>query len=144
MSVIASVKGLGDVVGEYDSANFRGSGSFWYNGANGDEFHFQLTGADSSLKAYNRCAPLHSVVNRCASAYVNGKTWVLNSRGKEATTEEAKKLRRLLARPNPLQSWKQFEAQAYIYKKLYGHYLILPIIPVGYIGNINATKLWIS
>lgn len=143
MSVIASVKGLGDVVGEYDSANFRGSGSFWYNGANGDEFHFQLTGADSSLKAYNRCAPLHSVVNRCASAYVNGKTWVLNSRGKEATTEEAKKLRRLLARPNPLQSWKQFEAQAYIYKKLYGYYLILPIIPVGYIGNINAAKLWI-
>jgi hypothetical protein len=59
-----------------------------------------------------------------------------------ATTVEAKKLQALFEKPNPLQSWKQFEAQGYIYQQLFGYTIVLPIKPVGFKENIDATALW--
>lgn len=98
----------------------------------------------SALRAYRRCPPLAAIINRMAQAYINGKTWVMNSAGKEATSPDAKKLRKLFTQPNPLQSWKQFEAQQQIYLDLFGFVLLLPIIPVGFeqYGPIEATSMW--
>lgn len=114
------------------SDNFRNEQAFVYGGHN------------SSLKAYQKCPPLTSVINRKAQAYINGKTWVMNTKGKEATSKDADKIRKLLAKPNPIQSWKQFEAQQQIYIQLFGFCIVFPIIPIGFekYGPIEATSLW--
>lgn len=118
------------------------SAGMWMFGQNGVDHFFTYNGHNSSLKAYTDCPPVAAIINRKAQAYINGKTWVLNSRGKEATSYDAGNLRKLLKRPNPLQNWKQFEAQAYVYQQLFGFTLILPIKPIGFTRNVDATMLW--
>lgn len=115
---------------------------FFFGGIDGTQHFFSFRDLNSSLTAYQKCPPVTAILNRKAQAFINGKTWVLNTKGKESQTEEAKKLRRLFARPNPLQSWKQFEAQGYIYQQLFGYTAILPIKPIGFKSNIDATALW--
>jgi hypothetical protein len=123
---------------------YRGGNNngFWFFGNNGVDYHFSYAGHNSSLTAYRDCPPVSAIINRKAQAYINGKTWILNSKGKEATTEQAKKIRALMKRPNALQSWKQFEAQGYIYQQLFGYNIILPIKPFGFKENIDASALW--
>lgn len=125
-------------------STFRGvDGATWFIEQMGSStFHFKYSGNHSSLTAYENCPPINAIINRKAQAYINGKTWVLNTQGKVSTTEPAKKIRALLAKPNPIQSWEQFEAQGYIYEQLFGWYLLLPIKPVGFKDNIDATSLW--
>jgi hypothetical protein len=125
-------------------STYRGSEPwhFWSN--DGKEYVFKYSGHNSSLTAYTKCPPLTSIINRKAQAYINGKTWIMNTKGKESQSPEAVKLRKLLAKPNPLQSWKQFEAQQQIYIQLFGFCMVLPIIPVGFekFGPIEATSMW--
>lgn len=125
--------------------SYRGAqdGQQWFaEVAGGNFFYFTYSGHKSSLTAYECCPPVNAIINKKAQAYINGKTWVLNTQGKDATTIEAKKLKALFKKPNPLQSWKQFEAQGYIYQQLFGYTMILPIKPVGFKENIDATALW--
>lgn len=125
--------------------SYRGAqdGQQWFaEMVGGNFFYFTYGGHRSSLTAYECCAPVNAIINRKAQAYINGKTWVLNTRGKEATSAEAKKLQALFKKPNPLQSWKQFEAQGYIYQQLFGYTIVLPIKPVGFKENIDASALW--
>jgi hypothetical protein len=109
-------------------------------------FHFKYSGHNSAVRAYEYCPPVNAIINRKAQAYINGKTWVLNTqgkaKGKESTSAEAQKLKALFKKPNPLQSWKQFEAQGYIYQQLFGYTIVLPIKPAGFKENIDATALW--
>jgi hypothetical protein len=119
----------------------------WFFEANGKAiFHFKYGGHNSSVRAYECCPPINAIINRKAQAYINGKTWVLNTqgkaKGKESTSAEAKKLQALFKKPNPLQSWKQFEAQGYIYQQLFGYNIVLPIKPLGFKDNIDASMLW--
>jgi hypothetical protein len=116
----------------------------WFFAPNGIDYSFQYQDVHSASSAYARCPPLAAVINRKAQAYINGKTFIMNSRGKEATDATSKKLKTLLARPNPLQTWKQFEAQQYIYIQLYGFCICLPIFPFGFGANgpIDASSLW--
>lgn len=125
--------------------SYRGAqdGQQWFaEMVGGNFFYFTYGGHKSSLTAYESCPPVNAIINRKAQAYINGKTWVLNTRGKEATSAEAKKIQALFKRPNPLQSGKQFEAQGYIYQQLFGYNIVLPIKPVGFKDNIDATYLW--
>jgi hypothetical protein len=122
-------------------------GDNWFFEANGKAvFHFKYGGHDSSVRAYEHCPPVNAIINRKAQSYINGKTWVLNldgkQKGKEATTADAKKLQALLEKPNPLQSWKQFEAQGYIYQELFEYNIILVVKPAGFKENIDASMLW--
>lgn len=109
-------------------------------------FHFKYSGHNSSQRAYEYCPPVNAIINRKAQAYINGKTWVLNTQGKAkgkvSTSIEAQKLQALFKKPNPLQSWKQFEAQGYIYQQLFGYTIVLPIKPAGFKDNIDAYQLW--
>lgn len=121
-------------------------GEFWnFNGPGGYDYKFSFTGHQSSLKAFSKCPPLNAVIMKKAQAYINGKTWIVNRKGKgkekEATNPIAEKIRTLLKKPNPFQSQKEFEAQLYIYCQVFGFSICLPITPVGY-GNEEATKLW--
>lgn len=104
--------------------------------------YFRYENYSSSVLAYEKCPPVSAIINRKAQAYINGKTWILNSKGKEATGPEANKLKKLLMSPNPLQSWKQFEAQGKVFFDLFGFNIVLPIKPIGFPSNIDATSLW--
>lgn len=122
-------------------SDYRGNGSFFF-GADGTEVYFSYSGLNSSVSAYRNCPPLAAVLGKKARAYTNGKIWVLNNDNKEATTKEAKQLRVLLKKPNPIQSWKQFEAQQYIFQMLFGYCPMLAVKPEGFTKNIDAYALW--
>lgn len=120
----------------YNAANGR-----WLFGQNGIDTFFTFDSRSSSLKAFVECAPLRAVVERKTKAYLNGKTWVLDKNGKETQTEHAKRIRLLLTRPNPIQTWAQFEAQGKIYKELFGYNIIYTIKPIGF-NNSYAKSIW--
>lgn len=117
----------------------------WFFASNGVDYRFQYSDVNSASAAYARCPPLAAVINRKAQAYINGVTGLVNSKGKPAEGTDAKKIMRLLSRPNPLQSWKQFEALLYIYIQLYGFCIVMPIYPFGFegLGAKEASSLWI-
>lgn len=104
--------------------------------------YFKYDGYRSCVYAYEKCPPVSAIINRKAQAFTNGKVWVLNSKGKVAESVQATALRRLLSKPNSLQSWKAFEAQAYIYMQVFGFAIILPIKPAGFTENIDTSSLW--
>lgn len=121
-----------------------GGADFIPTNANGGTL--QLTGPGSAAwlgmknkmmqkYAYENCFPLGSVVDRLADFDISGKVSISyvggKSKGNDATNSWAKNLRRLFARPNPLQSWEQFRGQQIIYKKVFGFCPVLPIIPEG-------------
>lgn len=133
---------LGREIAHYSSASYRGNDGMWFWGKNGTERYFSYAGLDSSVKAYEQCAPVTAIINKKAQAFINGKTWVLNKEGKEDTSKAAEKLRKLLKRPNPIQTWKQFEAQAYVYKELFGFNIIFSVKPSGFKSNIDAQSIW--
>lgn len=133
----------GFVVDSFASDTYRGNDSSkqWFFGANGVDYHFTFSNNQSPIEAYTKCSPLTSVINKSAQAYINGKTFIVDDNGKEATSKEALKIKKLLAKPNKLQSQSQFEAQTYIYSKLFGFSLILIVKPFGW-GNMDADALW--
>lgn len=150
MSTLKSIKkGLvfsTQIVPDYYSGSVQQQNNgMWFFGQNGFDVYFNYNGHTSSLKAYQKCAPLTAIINKKAQAFINGRITLTNAtgkgKGKEAMNDQANKLRKLLKQPNPLQGWKQFEAQAYIYQQLFGYTILLPVKPVGY-GNIDATSLW--
>ncbi len=147
-SVVKSFLGVGaPTIDNISPFSYRqdslAKGSGWLFGANGGlDVHFSYSGLTDVVKAYECCAPVYSIINKQAYAFINGKTWITNKKGKEATTEFAKKVNTLLQQPNALQNAKQFEAQIAIYMRLFSYCVILPIKPVGY-GNEDATALWI-
>lgn len=133
------------VVDVVNSASFRGQGvndgGMWFFGNNGIDLHFNYSGHQSAIDAYTKCPPVTSIINKKAQAFINGLSTIENTQGSTANSSEAKKLRTLLKNPNPLQTWKQFEAQGYIYQQLFGFTILLPIKPFGF-SNIDATALW--
>lgn len=128
-----------------DSYNRSNNGMWMFNQVGGYDFKFTYTNLHSSLTAFRKCPPLYAIISKKAQAFVNGKTWVVKKKGKgkekESLSPVADKIRALLAKPNPFQSQKEFEAQMYHYCQLYGFSILLPIVPVGF-PNYDATKLW--
>ena len=118
-----------------------GQGGWMFEATGGDFKYFKYTNMSSAAEAYRRCPPVAAIINRKAQCYINGKLKILNSKNKEAEGTQAEKLRKLMKRPNPIQSWKQFEAQMYIYFQVFGFALILPIRPYGF-SNIDSKALW--
>lgn len=137
---------LGTVVSQtIDPSTYRSKDFYFFN-SDGTDYKIEFTGQNCSLKAYMKCSPLSSVINKKAKAYLSGKTWILNRKGKarekEATSEVANKVRALLENPNPFQSQKEFEAQMYVYVQLFGWSIIFAgSKPVGY-DFTEAKRLW--
>jgi len=115
---------------------------FWSAGGGGVERFFSYSSHKSAIIAYQRCAPVTAIINRKSQAFSNGKMWILDKDGKEVDTDAAKRLRKLMKRPNPLQTWKQFDAQGYIYQQLFGYCPVLAIKPAGFKENIYTKSLW--
>jgi hypothetical protein len=133
------------VVDVVNSFGYRGEGANdggqWFFGNNGIDLHFKYNGHQSGIDAYSKCPPVTAIINRKAQAFINGITKIENTQGKESNSIDAKKIKSLLRNPNPLQTWKQFEAQAIIYMQLFGFVIWLPIKPAGF-PNIDSTAVW--
>lgn len=124
----------------------QSGGDMWmFNQAGGIDYKFSYSGHASSLKALKKCAPLNAIILKKAQAFANGKTWIIDKKaqvnGSEAINGMAKKIRALMAKPNPFQSQKEFEAQQYVYCQAFGFSILLPIKPDGF-PNADADKLW--
>ncbi len=117
-------------------------GGAWFWPGNNVEKFFSFSNLGSATKAYQSCPPVTAIINRKAQCFANGKMFVVNRKGKEAQTEVAKRLRKLFTRPNPLQTWKQFDAQNYIFQQVFGFCPVLAIKPIGFTENYYATSLW--
>jgi hypothetical protein len=151
MSLLSNISGglrsSTQIVGAND---YRGmTGSNWYFGMGGSPDIDLYVGNTNTVwywQAYQFCPTVASICNRKAEAYINGETKILNTtgkaKGKESDNEAAKKIRALMSKPNPLQSWSQFEAQYYLYYQIYGFCAIIPIKPSGF-ENIDTQYLWI-
>lgn len=120
----------------------QGNGMFFWDSGFKNEYYFSFTGHNSAVKAYQECAPLTAIINRKTQAYINGKTWVLNTRGKESVSPEAAKIKRLLTQPNPLQSGTAFDAQLYCYLQIFGWSVLFAPKPTGFTDMIDATAMW--
>lgn len=137
---------FGDYIDLVQPSIYRGglfNGNFFFGG-NGLDYRFAYSNLNSCIEAYRKCPPLAAIINRKAQCYINGITVINNTQGKLAEGDMAKRLRALLLRPNILQTWKQFEAQQYIYTQLFGFCITLPIMPAGFedMGPAYATSLW--
>jgi hypothetical protein len=129
--------------GEYlNTSNYRAS-QLWQFLPGGNDVHFSWNGSGSAVQAYQECSPLTAIINKKAQAYSGGKVYVLDQDGKEPKTGPALKLRRLMARPNPLQTWKQLDAMVYLFKQLFGYCVVLKIKPVGFSGDLDTTRIWV-
>lgn len=125
---------------------FGNSGWLFDQGGGSYDVHFSFSGLDDIIKAYEDCPPIYSIINQQAYAFTNGETKIMQKggkgRGNEANNDWAKKVRALMKKPNPLANWKQFEAQAAIYLRLFGFCVIVPVKPAGFPME-DAKSLWI-
>lgn len=82
--------------------------------------------------AYRIVSPVRTIINRRASAFGNGRIWVLDKDGNEPSTTEANEARNLLLQPNPLQTWEEFYIQQKIYKNIFGFCPVYKVRPIGF------------
>lgn len=94
------------------------------------------------ITAYTKCPPVSTIINKKATAFRNGKWWILDKDGKEATGIEIEKIRSLLKRPNALQTWNQFLIQAKIYEQTCGEVFIIALFPAGF-DKSRTMSLWV-
>lgn len=111
-------------------------------GDSGIDICFSYSGLRDIKNAYELCPAVYSIVNQQAYTFITGTTEIQKLDGTIGKGPWVEKLKALLKNPNPLQNWKQFEAQLVIFVRLFGSCIILPIIPVGYTAE-DATALWI-
>lgn len=90
--------------------------------------------------AYCFCSPLASVIDRLSEADINGELVFIDKKEDDAGGTAVKRLKKLLNRPNPLQTWFEFRAQQVAYKKIFGYCLVYDMRPAGmetkYLWNI--------
>lgn len=100
---------------------------------------FNLDNEINHLRAYNECPPLKSIVSKRAKAFNVGKIDVINTNtGKPATGPEAAAYRKILKRPNPLQTQKQFFSQHNTYLDIFGYCPIFIVRPFGVNDAVSA------
>lgn len=117
------------------------NGNFFF-GVNGADKAFIWGNYNSSLKAYQQCPVVSSIINRKAQCLVNGKQWVMDDKGKESKSPQAVSLRQHLLRPNRYQSGREFKAQNSVYKQIYGYCPVLKIVPTGFEADFTKWSRW--
>lgn len=102
-------------------------------------FCVDLSCSSGLEKAYRECAPLSTVINRNAMAMANAKWWLTDTEDNEPQGFE--NLKKLLKRPNPLQSWTELILQLDTYRQIYGEVFLWA--PTGEGNSIqDAMALW--
>jgi hypothetical protein len=90
--------------------------------------------------AYCYCSPLAAVIDREADCDINGKpTFTKND--KESNNPAAKRMKAIIEKPNPTQTWEDFRGQQVVFKKIYGYCPIYSMVPSGF-DKTYASYLW--
>lgn len=96
-----------------------------------------------SLKAFQDCGVLRTVVSRNAQAIANGKWWIV--RGNGITDPDVSgsypAISELLKRPNPKQEWSEFIIQCEIYRQIFGNLYIYASAPEGF-DTGHSEHIW--
>lgn len=86
--------------------------------------------------AYEYCYSVAAVCDRLAEADTTGKLEIIRAKGKGkddfATNGWALAMNKVLAQPNPMQTWEQFRGQQTVYKKVFGYCPVFPIMASGF------------
>ncbi len=93
-----------------------------------------LTTPEKQFWAYRYCSPLSAVIDRYAEADCNGKLQFKNS--EMATIKKTKsplinRVMNLLLKPNPMQTWHEFNAEQVVLSKIYGYAIVFFVCPAG-------------
>lgn len=111
---------------------------FFYN----NEVQWSQVNADTIEYFLMNCPPLTTIINRKAQAFINGKAEVLSIR--TGNYIEDKALVSLLAKPNPVQTDRQFRSQVYSYIQAYGYCPVLIKRPVGFeMDYTKISSMWV-
>ena len=125
-------------------------GTWFYPILNGAFSSYNLTGTkkidtttvEGQRNAYQKCAMVSGAINKIQEAGRNGR-WVIEDKNSNPSTKDTP-LARLMKRPNPLQTWADFIAQAIAFKKLFGYCLVLPSYAAGMEGSARGVfSLWV-
>ena len=100
-----------------------------------------FTGIGGLGEAYARCSSLRSIINKNSQALTNGKWWVVDKKDNDAINKYAG-IKKLLRRPNPLQSWSEFIMLVDVMRQVYGEVFVHADVPVGF-GVRDASALWV-
>lgn len=94
-----------------------------------------LASTNMQFWAYNYCSPLAAVIDRLAEADSNGRITFQNE--DKTTVKNVSKnprllrIKRLLAKPNPRQTWDEFDTEQIVLCKIFGYCPVFAIGPAG-------------
>jgi DNA topoisomerase IB len=125
-----------------DSLKPPDSWHFWGAGFS-SEYKFCYSDSKSAMSAYLKCSPLSSIINRKTQADLNGKRYVMDKKGKEATNDVADRIRALLDKPNIIQNKSSFLAQLKIYLQIYSYAVVFCKPPAGMKERYYASSMWL-
>lgn len=124
-----------------DINNIQNGISFIPMDGAGGIHYIDVNEAADLFKAYRRCAPLASILSQMSKAFISGQIEVLNRRTGNYVRGEYKEWEKLMQRPNPLQSGKQFLKQLYTYTKINGYCFGIKMYAAGF--NDRPYQLWL-
>lgn len=95
--------------------------------------------------AYNNCPPVNSIINKKVRAFTNAKWWIVDENDDAVTAKipQVDALKKILRRPNPLQTWNEFSAQAKVYEQTFGEVFLLPVVGVGSFRPEQSETVWV-
>lgn len=113
-----------------------------------------LEGKNMQYWAYNYCSPLAAVIDRLAEADTNGRIEFVNNDKDKTTVKNVNKnpklnrIKNLLKKPNPMQTWEEFNSEQVVLSKIFGYCPVLAICPSGFdksytrfMFNINPLRI---
>jgi HK97 family phage portal protein len=106
-----------------------------------EPFYISFDKLPGVRKAYCKCSPVSTMINRLASSMANGQWWLTDKDNNDVRNVHTE-LGLLLKRPNPLQIRTEFIKQVDIYRSLYGITYIWAVIPEGFASPEDAVALW--
>ena len=105
------------------------------NGDNHSAVWIGLGSKSMQFWAYVYCSPLAAVIDRLAEADTNGKIQFIDSetevpmkREKINKVPKLLRIRRLLKKPNPWQTWEEFDGEQVVLCKIFGY---CPVFAIG-------------
>lgn len=84
------------------------------------------------MRAYEKCAPLSSIINHKAKAYAGGELQILNASTGNEVRGAYKDWYRLFDQPNEFQSGRQFLDEMYTFRAINGWTLVQKTYAVGF------------
>lgn len=96
-----------------------------------------LNSPQMQLYAYQLCSPLSSIIDRLAEADTNGKIEFVDA-DTEVKIKSVNKnprlsrIRKLFTRPNPWQTWMEFDAEQVVLCKIFGCCPVFAVGPAGF------------